>query len=204
MSGKTLPFALAVLLSLGAIAAALLHTPVAAEQALLAARWTARVAVPVFLVVYLAKPLLRLWPSQTMRELLRYRRQWGLAFALSMTIHLGALLVNILVFQPRGLGEIAAGIVAYAMIYIMAATSNDRSVKRMGRWWRYIHRAGLHYIWLIFFGSRLQRAIGEDPAYHASALIMAIVLLVALLIRLAAWFKEYRKRRDTTDRPIVT
>lgn len=190
MNGKALPFAVAALLSAVAVGAALLHTAVAADQALLAARWTARAAVPVFLVVYLARPLHRLRPSAVTRKLLKYRRQWGLAFALAMSIHLGALLVNILVFRPRGLGEIAAGMAAYAMIYVMAATSNRWSVKRLGRWWPRIHRAGLHYIWLIFFGGRVLRGFGEDPAYFAEARIMAVVLLIAALIRLAAWLRS--------------
>lgn len=202
MAPRAVPFALAGALSLGAIAAAVMDTPIVADQALLAARWTARAAIPVFLVVYLAGPMHRLRPSAITRMLMQYRRQWGLAFAFSMTIHLAALLVNILVFRPREIGEIAAGMAAYAMIYVMAATSNRWSVKRLGRWWQRIHRVGIHYIWLIFFGGRVLRSIGEEAEYHRDARIMAAILLVAALIRLAAWLKV-RERRTRVQPPLA-
>ncbi|MEZ5696910.1 MAG: hypothetical protein R3E18_10910 [Sphingomonadaceae bacterium] len=177
----------------GALAAALPSTPVPADQALLAARWTARVAIPVFLVAYLARPLHQLLPSALSKVLLARRRQWGLAFALSMTIHLGALLVNILIFRPRPVEEILAGMAAYSLIFVMALTSNNWSMRRLGKWWKRLHLLGLHYVWLIFFAGRALRLAEGDPAYFLSAFIMGAVLLAALLLRMAAWSVTRRR-----------
>lgn len=183
---KAIPYFLALASSGLAIGLALLLGADAADQALLAARWTARVAIPLFLVAYLARPLHKLAASRLTKAILANRRQWGLAFALSMAIHLVALLVNILIFRPRGLGEIAAGMGAYALIFIMAATSNDGSMRRLGKWWKRLHLFGLHYIWFIFFAGRVLRALGDDPSYHLAASVSALVLLAALAIRVAA------------------
>jgi len=153
---------------------------------LLAARWTARTAAPVFLVAYLASTLWRLWPGAVTAALLKRRRQWGLGFALAHTIHLAALLVNIIAFRPRPLMTLVGGGLAYAMIYLMALTSNDASQRALGKGWKWLHRIGIHYIWLIFAISYLSRAIHADPAYHVEGRLLGPLFLAALGLRLYA------------------
>ncbi|WP_374542652.1 hypothetical protein [Sphingorhabdus sp.] len=187
------PFAVALALSGFAIGLALWSGPTSSDAALLAARWTARAALPLFLITYLASSLYRLAPGATTRTLLRRRRQWGLAFALAHSIHLAALLVNITLFRPRPLMTLAGGALAYAFIYLMALTSNDAAQRAMGRWWKRLHIVGLHYIWLIFLISYGGRAIHEDPAYHVEGRLFAPLLLVALAIRLWARFGRGRR-----------
>ncbi|MBK9002611.1 MAG: hypothetical protein IPM67_03980 [Sphingomonadales bacterium] len=178
------PFVVTLGLSAVAIGAALWIGPTGPDDALLAARWTARAALPLFLITYLASSLYRLAPNAATRGIVQRRRQWGLAFALAHSIHLAALLVNITLYRPRPLASLAGGALAYGFIYLMALTSNDAAQRAMGRWWKRLHSVGLHYTWLIFLISYGSRAFHEDPAYHIEGRLFAPLLLAALAIRL--------------------
>lgn len=183
------PLWLALALGLFAVAAGLWAGASPAEQALLAARWTARAALPLFLVTYLASSLFRLWPGDHTRALLRRRRQWGLGFALAHTIHLVALAVNVLVFgPPRPAETLIGGGIAYGMIYIMALTSNDASVRLLGRHWKRLHSFGMHYTWLIFTLSYAGRFVDGDADHFITALSLFPLMLAAFALRLYARF----------------
>lgn len=186
---RSAPLLLGLLAGLGAVAAAMLAGQTSAEQALLAARWTARTALPVFLIAYLASSLVRLWPGDLSRALLRRRRQWGLGFALAHAIHLVALAVNVLVFGPaRPWQTLIGGGIAYLMVLLMALTSNDASMRRLGKGWRWLHRFGIHYIWLIFFLSYASRLASPDKMM--TGLVFTPVLLLALALRLWAGLRR--------------
>lgn len=178
------PLSLGLVLPLLAIAAGLLVGDSAAEQANLAARWTARVALPLFLVTYLASTMLRRWPSEITRAVMRFRRQWGLGFALAHSIHLAALGVNIIVFAPRSLSSLIPGALAYAILYIMAITSTNGWQRQLGRWWKWIHRFGIHYLWFLFTASYLLRAFGDDPEKLVQGWVLGGVMIAALTLRL--------------------
>lgn len=195
LGSRQMPLWIGLIAGLFAVAMAFLFTADPSERALLAARWTARTAMPVFLVAYLASSLVCLWPSNLTKTFLRYRRQWGLGFAIVHSIHLIALLVNITVYRPRPLETLFAGGVAYAMIYIMALTSTNAAQRRLGIWWKRIHKFGIHYIWFIFTASYTLRAIGDDPQYYMEGRTLMPVMLAALGIRLLAWNKVRASRR---------
>jgi sulfoxide reductase heme-binding subunit YedZ len=181
---RAAPLWLGLILPLLAIAAGLLVGDSAAEQANLAARWTARVALPLFLVTYLASTMLRRWPGEITRSVMRFRRQWGLGFALAHSIHLVALGVNIIVFAPRSLSSLIPGALAYAMLYVMAITSTNGWQRRLGRWWKWIHRVGIHYLWFLFTASYLLRVFGDDPEKLAQGWVLGGVMIAALALRL--------------------
>ena len=185
------PILIGLFAGLLAIAMAFLVSPDASERALLAARWTARAALPVFLITYLASSMVRIWPTDLTKAVMRRRRQWGLGFALAHSIHLAALLVNIVIYRPRPLESLIAGAIAYSMIYIMALTSTNAAQRRLGKWWRRIHTFGIHYIWLIFTASYSLSALGDDPQYHLASRSLAAVMIAALVVRLLA---RQRKR----------
>ena len=185
------PTGIAAILSLGAVVAALAAGDAPAGQALLAARWTARVALPLFLIVYLIGPVSRLWPGRVDPRWLRSRRDWGLAFAIAMGVHLIALAINVLGFAPRTLASVAGGGVAYVLLTAMAATSNTAMMRRMGPWWKRLHRTGIHVVWLVFlisYSSRIPR-----PGYEATGTIGAPLVAAAGLIRFAAWVRTRRR-----------
>jgi methionine sulfoxide reductase heme-binding subunit len=172
-----------------AVLLGLLVGDASADQALLAARWTARAALPVFLVAYLASSLLRLWPSELTKALVKRRRQWGLGFALAHTIHLVALAINVLVFGPSREPEtLVGGGLAYMLILLMALTSNNWSVKQLGKNWKRLHVVGIHYIWLIFTISYAARL--ADPDKFVTGAVFTPLMLGALGLRLYARFRQ--------------
>ena len=129
------PLILAFVLSVKALMIAALFGDGMGDQLLLAARYTARVSFAVLLVAYSASSLLRLWPSEGTKLLVRHRRQWGLGFALAHTIHLAALtMYNIFILNMPGLQALLGGGIAYGLMFVMALTSNKVSMKAMGIW----------------------------------------------------------------------
>ncbi|MEQ1509462.1 MAG: hypothetical protein ABL909_03560 [Sphingopyxis sp.] len=183
---RWLPFALALLLGLTAIGAALVVGETSAEQARLAARWTARAGLPLFLTAYLASSLLRLWRGDATRALMRRRRQWGLGFALAHSIHLVALLVNITIFAPRALTSLIPGGLVYAIIYAMALTSNDAAMQAMGKWWKRLHTLGVYSIWAVYTLSYAGKLANPDQIMAGA--VLTPVMLGALALRLYARF----------------
>ncbi len=190
LNNRWTPIWLALAIALIAIALGVVVGETPAEQAKLAARWTARVALPLFLVAYVASSLLRLWPGELTRALVRRRRQWGLGFALAHTIHLGALAHNVLNYDPRSLPSLFPGGLAYVMVYVMALTSNDASMRALGRNWKRLHTFGMHYIWFIFTASYALRLF--KPEMMTTGLVFTPVMLAALGLRLYA--RNDRKR----------
>lgn len=182
---RSAPPLIGLVAGLLAVALGLLAGGDAAERAGLAARWTARAALPLFLVAFLASALVRRWPGDVTRALLRRRRQWGLGFALAHTIHLAALAVNVIVYAPgRTWQSLIGGGLAYAMIFAMALTSTDGWQRRLGRWWRRLHLFGIYYIWFIFTASYAGRAFGDDPDKRVVGIVFGLILVAALALRL--------------------
>ena len=133
LGSKTAPFLIATAGGLAAISLGTVFGVDALEQARLAARWTARSRFFVFFTVYSAPSLARLFPSPLTRAIVRRRRQWGLAFALAHTIHLGALTRYMLLSgETRPLGAWILTVTAYVLIYALALTSNDASQRLLG------------------------------------------------------------------------
>lgn len=179
------PLWLGLAAGLLAVAAGLLAGGEAAERAGLAARWTARAGLPLFLVAFLASTLVRRWPGKATRALLHRRRQWGLGFALAHTIHLVALGINVIVYAPgRTWQSLIGGGLAYLILYLMALTSTDGWQRRLGKWWGRLHRFGIYYIWFIFTASYAGRAFGGDPAKQGVGIVLGSVMVAALALRL--------------------
>lgn len=144
-------------------------------------RSTAKLAVVLFSAAFSASSLQGLFAGIGPAWLLANRRPLGLAFAMSHSLHLLALLTLGLAFpEPfvSGLNAVTliGGGIAYGFMFAMAATSTDAAVRRMGRkHWARLHTVGGWYIWLIFLQSYLPRAIA-DPLYVPFAALLLAVL----------------------------
>ncbi len=124
-------------------------------------RVTARLAFALLLVAYVAGPLVKLFG--TGHWMLRNRRYIGLSMALAHTVHFGYV-VALFVYTPATLEwvTIVGGGLAFVLMWLMAATSNNVSVRRFGKNWKRLHTFGLHYLWLIFMQSFAPRAFAEE------------------------------------------
>jgi hypothetical protein len=135
------------------VTGAILWTYGAGEEGLRAsARVTARISVLLFLLPFLASSLRSLRRTPFTAWLLRNRRYLGVAFGASQTIHLGIVVsLSVVVGQSPDLTTLIAGVIGYAFVAAMVATSFDRSAAWLGpARWRLLHVAGLYYLWTIF------------------------------------------------------
>ena len=97
---------------------------------------------------------------------MRQRRALGLAFATAHTIHLGALVTfHLLAGEVPKLLSLIVGGGAYAAMFAMVVTSNDASVRRLGRNWVRLHKVGIYWLWLVFTFSYAGRAFGGRPGF---------------------------------------
>jgi sulfoxide reductase heme-binding subunit YedZ len=148
-------------------------------------RVTARSSFVLFLLAFTASAAVRRWPGKATRWQLANRRQIGLGFAVSHTIHAAAI-AGFASMDPVGFhaatgpGNFVSGGLAYAFIVLMAVTSFDGAVRWLGaRRWRLLHLAGLYFLWISFlitFGKRIPMSGGY--------VLPVAVLVAALVLRL--------------------
>lgn len=185
------PLLLGLIAGLGTITLGLCTGTDLADQWSRAARWTARIGLPIFLLTFTASSLAKLWPNAVTRSLWQNRRWWGLGFAACHTTHLYALVRYLQISgEDRPLPALAAGGMAYVLMFAMAATSNDAAMKTLGRNWKRLHSAGAYYLWLIFtlsYSSRL-----AEPGKLSEAVYGVTLCFAALGLRIAARRKPKR------------
>jgi DMSO/TMAO reductase YedYZ heme-binding membrane subunit len=154
-----------------------------------AARYTARWSFVWFMIVWSASALARLWPGGWRSALLYNRRGFGLAFAAAHLIHAGFFITAIMLLGGQSsLTTILGGGLGYVFVILLALTSHDYWVKRLGRNWKLLHQVGVTYIAFIYaftyYGS-----LSTKPAVAIPTLsIMGLVLV----LRIAAWLKARR------------
>jgi DMSO/TMAO reductase YedYZ heme-binding membrane subunit len=147
-------------------------------------RATARTSLIYFAAAFAASGLRRLWRAPLSAWLLRNRRYIGLSFAVSHAIHLGAILT--LAATVPGFAANVSRVTAigggfgYVLIAGMVLTSNDTTVRRLGRRrWRALHLLGMWVVFGIFVSSYLGRAL-HNPNYVPHAALLAAALTVRL------------------------
>lgn len=148
-----------------------------------------------FSAAFTAAALHRLWPGPFTRWQRRNRRYLGLAFAASHATHAVAI-VTLAVLQPAAFHEHTRemnpipGLIAYAFVLAMAATSFDRTAAWLGRRaWQVLHTVGSLYIWGAFLNAFLVRA------RHAPGYWLPVALaVVAMALRVVAWARRRGRR----------
>jgi len=182
------PMVLGILVGLAALLLGLKSGADTIEGWRLAARWTARVGFPIFILTYSASSLGRLWYNDVTRTVWRDRRWWGLGFFASHTIHLFALVTFLrLSGEGRPLPVLIGGGFGYVLLFAMAATSSNAAMRALGHNWKRLHSFGIHYLWFIFAFSYLGRIM--KPESMMTGLVGFGIALAALGLRIAAWLK---------------
>lgn len=144
-------------------------------------RATARLAFVFLLLAYVARPLVRLFGVG--KVLLEHRRYLGLCMAMAHTVHFGYV-VALAVALDGELGWITLvfGGLAFVLMWLMAATSNDAAQRALKSGWKRLHTFGLHYLWLVFMQSFVGVAASEDPYYLYTLLSLAGFAALALRV----------------------
>lgn len=183
------------------LCAALLSVPEpGAEELRAVIRVTAFTSVVPFVLAFTASAIHRLWPGGASRWLVANRRYLGLSFAVSHLAH-GLAIVALARRMPEFVatldsGTLVGGLLGFAMIALMGATSNDASMRALGRGWSVLHTVGIYYLWFIFLFTYIGPA-AHSP-FHAA---MTVLLGGAWMLRLAARRAESATRATVPARP---
>ena len=146
-------------------------------------RVTGRIALLIYLLIFVARPLRQLVVSPASAWLLKNRRYLGISFATVMSVHL------VLLIMLNGIPLAIPGIAAYALMYLMLITSFDGPAAALGpRRWRLLHKTGLYVIGAILVVVTAGDLIATpgDPLRIA----IALLLLAAIVVRVAAYLKR--------------
>jgi DMSO/TMAO reductase YedYZ heme-binding membrane subunit len=155
-------------------------------------RVTAGSSLLLFSLAWSASSVNSLLSSERWRPVVQARRRTGIAFALSHTAHLLAIIWLVeLAFDGDWTDfDLVGGGVIYALIYAMAFTSNDRAVRALGaRRWNWLHWIGGYAIWVGFASSYVGNALSDGAPYDWTCSLIAIAIL---LLRVAAFWKGKR------------
>ena len=152
-------------------------------------RVTARIAFAFLLLAYVARPLVQLFGVG--RGLVRHRRYLGLSMAIAHTVHFYYVAELIIVHDmPVEPITYIFGGLAFVLMWLMAATSNDAAMRTLGRNWKRLHTFGLHYLWIIFMQSFVPRAF--MPELNWLYLLISVAGFAALGLRIWAYTRRAR------------
>ena len=148
-------------------------------------RVTARLAFAFLMLAYIARPLKQLFGIGDV--LIRHRRYLGLSMALAHTVHFFCVWAVVAWHDlPLEVITVLFGAPAFLLMWAMAATSNDASMRRLKKNWKRLHTLGLHYLWVIFMQSFVGRVGADDPYYLY--LILTLLGLAGLGLRVWAYW----------------
>lgn len=158
---------------------------------------TGELAAQLLIVTLAISPLRAMLPNaRWLRWLARRRRYLGVAVFGYAALHAG-LYVARLADLERVLGEaltaaMATGWVAFAIFIALAATSNDVSVRRMGRKWRWLHRS-VYVAALLTFAHWVLAAFDPVPGFVHLGVLAAVESLRLPFLRKAPRERESAK-----------
>ena len=155
-------------------------------------RTSAKIGVICFSLAFCASSLRIFWRAPASAWLLRNRRYMGLSFALFHFLHLaalGALALSFPAFRDAlSPVTLLGGGTVYGFVAAQALTSNDRSVRLLGRRrWTLLHTVGSYAIWGVFTGSYLPLALAAPPYVP-----YLVVLVAAMGLRIARRLRAVR------------
>jgi DMSO/TMAO reductase YedYZ heme-binding membrane subunit len=188
----TLAIGAALLVMSGAVLAA---AGTGEEGVRMLIRATARSTAVCFLLAFAARPVRQVWRTGLTKGLLRERRYVGVGAALSHFVHMLAIIWLAMgwpeSYQPDVVTLVGGGL-GFAFLYVMALTSTDAAVARLGRGrWQLLHRTGAWYVAFIFTISFV-----PDPGMGWSAIYAgffgAFVAVAAL--RLAVYVRGRQRK----------
>ena len=147
---------------------------------LLWTRYSAHLAFAFLLLAFSASALKAVVNNAQTRGLVRYRRQLGLGFATAHTFHLIALILFLSNLEGYSIdASVAVAGFGYVVTALLALTSNDYSVRRLGPVkWKQLHTVGISILMLYFlvaFSGRLLTDFAPIYAVYVALIATAVV-----------------------------
>ena len=152
---------------------------------LLWTRYSAHLAFVFLLLAFSASTLKAVVNNAQTRGLVRYRRQLGLGFATAHTFHLVALILFLSNLEGYSVdASVAVAGFGYVVTALLALTSNDYSVRRLGpAKWKQLHAIGISILMLYFFvafSGRLLTNFAPIYAIYVALIATAVVAKVRI------------------------
>lgn len=160
---------------------------------------TGRAAFLLFWLAFMASTLHWVWSGGFTKWLLRNRRYFGLSFALVHFVHLGLVMSNLsLTSATRTVPQLSVGALAYFLLLLMAVTSNDSAVKKLGhKNWKILHKTGGWYLYLFFCLPLLKPQNHDDIGF----LWIPALLLIGFILKLSMFVKNMAKKNHGRGTP---
>ena len=144
-------------------------------------RYSARISLVLFSFAFIASSLLKSFPSDFSRYLMKNRRVFGLSFGISHLIHLAYILMLLFIVYDGdieglgGLKSLAPSIAIYLYIFLMMLTSNNYSMKMIGvKYWTWMHRLGMYFI-SIGLAVGFYKVLNVDLVFYGGLLIFMLL-----------------------------
>ena len=153
---------------------------------LLWTRYSAHLAFVFLLLAFSASTLKAVVNNAQTRGLVRYRRQLGLGFATAHTFHLVALILFLSNLEGYSVdASVAVAGFGYVVTALLALTSNDYSVRRLGpAKWKQLHTVGISILMLYFFVAFSGRLLTNfAPIYGVYIALIATAVVAKLRVK---------------------
>ena len=153
---------------------------------LLWTRYSAHLAFLFLLLAFSASTLKAVVNNAQTLSLVRYRRQLGLGFATAHTFHLVALILYLSNLEGYSIDtSVAVAGFGYVVTALLAATSNDYSVKRLGpARWKQLHTVGISILMLYFFVAFSGRLLTNfAPIYAVYVALIATAVITKVRVK---------------------
>jgi len=153
---------------------------------LLWTRYSAHLAFVFLLLAFSASTLKVVVNNAQTRGLVRYRRQLGLGFATAHTFHLVALILFLSNLEGYSVdASVAVAGFGYVVTALLALTSNDYSVRRLGpAKWKQLHTIGISILMLYFFVAFSGRLLTNfAPIYAVYVALIATAVVAKLRVK---------------------
>jgi hypothetical protein len=153
---------------------------------------TARVQFLWFWAAYAGGALANLF-GQPFLPLKRYGREFGLAFAAALLVHLGLVGWLCYIGAPPGRGVFIFFGSAAAVVFLLAAFSFGELHTLLGpTGWRWLRFVGMNFILYAFFTDFVHDPLHGGTRHLVEYLPFAAMTVLAPLLRLAAWAARLR------------
>ena len=153
---------------------------------LLWTRYSAHLAFLFLLLAFSASTLKAVVNNAQTLRLVRYRRQLGLGFATAHTFHLVALILYLTNLEGYSIDtSVAVAGFGYVVTALLAATSNNYSVKRLGpSRWKQLHTVGISILMLYFFVAFSGRLLTNfAPIYAVYVALIATAVIKKVRVK---------------------
>ena len=153
---------------------------------LLWTRYSAHLAFVFLLLAFSASTLKSFANNAQTRGLVKYRRQLGLGFATAHTFHLVALILFLSNLEGYSVdASVAVAGFGYVVTALLAVTSNDYSIKRLGpAKWKQLHSVGISILMLYFFVAFSGRLLTNfAPIYAVYVALIATAVVAKLRVK---------------------